>query len=76
MVIFKPSHELSVLGGAFAAGSLLFVVVLLLKEVFSKSIPLPGRYAIVIKTILLGLGGLAMVILLSLFQAYFSEHHH
>lgn len=76
MIIFQPNHELRVLGGAFAVGSLLFVVMLLLQEVFSKSVPLPSRYATVAKTIFLGLGGLAMVILLTLFQAYFSEHHH
>jgi zinc transporter ZupT len=76
MLVFRPDHEFSVIGGGFAAGSLAYVVMLLLKEVFGKKAIVPRRYETLLKSAFFGLGGVVMVVIILLLQAYGPESSH
>lgn len=74
MINIKPSHIFSVMGGAFAAGSLSYIVFLLLGEVFGKTTIIPDRYAKLFKATYFIIGGIAMIILFMLLQTIAPEH--
>lgn len=76
VLLLKPSHGISIMGGALAAGSLSYIVLSLLGEVFGRTAIIPHRYAKLFKLGFFVLGAIAMIILFMVIQSTGLEHNH